>query len=199
MAAELTSERIEVDDDLWSANAAMERMGWTDGLPVIPPTEERVRQMLAALGRDAQEEIGFIPPLWSPATVEKIAINAVMAGCLPEYMPVLIAAVEALSDPALNLYALQATTGGPAILMIAVSWGSIAAPMPLARGRGRMRHSAGLFDSYSATSGAPILEAVAKQRWVGREKWVSVSPKTKKRVRGSPFMSSAVLMPMPVQ
>lgn len=118
MAAELTSERIEVDDDLWAANAAMERMGWTDGLPVIPPTEERVQQMLAALGRDAQEEIGSIPPLWSPATVEKIAINAVMAGCLPECMPVLIAAVEALSDPALNLYALQATTGGPAILMI---------------------------------------------------------------------------------
>lgn len=118
MTTELTSERVEIDDDLWAANAAMERLGWTDGLPVIPPTEERVRRMLEPLGRQPQEEIGSIPPLWSPATLEKIAVNAVMAGCLPEYMPVLIAAVEAIGDPSLNLYALQATTGGPAILMI---------------------------------------------------------------------------------
>jgi hypothetical protein len=112
------SERIEVDDDLWAVNAFFEEKGWTDGLPIIPPTEERVGQMLAAVNRNPQDVIGVVPPRWAPATVEKIAINAVMAGCLPQYMPVLIAASEALADPRLNLYALQATTGGPAIMLI---------------------------------------------------------------------------------
>ena len=112
------SERIEVDDDLWAVNAFFEEKGWSDGLPIIPPTEERVGQMLAAVNRNPQDVIGVVPPRWAPATVEKIAINAVMAGCLPQYMPVLIAASEALADPRLNLYALQATTGGPAIMLI---------------------------------------------------------------------------------
>ena len=112
------SERIEVDDDLCAVNAFFEEKGWTDGLPIIPPTEERVGQMLAAVNRNPQDVIGVVPPRWAPATVEKIAINAVMAGCLPQYMPVLIAASEALADPRLNLYALQATTGGPAIMLI---------------------------------------------------------------------------------
>jgi len=114
----LQSERVKVDDDLWAVNAFFEEKGWSDGLPIIPPTEERVAQMLAGVKRDAQDVIGVVPPRWAPATVEKIAINAVMAGCLPRYMPVLIAAVEALTDPKLNLYALQATTGGPAIMLI---------------------------------------------------------------------------------
>jgi hypothetical protein len=114
----LQSERIEVDDDLWAVNAFFEEKGWTDGLPIIPPTEARVGQMLATVKRSPQDVIGVVPPRWAPATVEKIAINAVMAGCLPQYMPVLIAATEALTDPKLNLYALQATTGGPAIMLI---------------------------------------------------------------------------------
>jgi hypothetical protein len=114
----LQAERLEVGDDLWAVNAFFEDKGWSDGLPIIPPTEERVEQMLSPLRRDPQEVIGIVPPLWAPATVEKIAINAVMAGCLPPYMPALIAAVEALTDARLNLYALQATTGGPAIMVI---------------------------------------------------------------------------------
>jgi hypothetical protein len=114
----LQSERIEVDDDLWAVNAFFEENGWTDGLPIIPPTEERVAQMLEAVKRNPQDVIGAVPPRWARATVEKIAINAVMAGCLPRYMPVLIAAAEALTDPKLNLYSLQATTGGPAIMLI---------------------------------------------------------------------------------
>jgi hypothetical protein len=117
-STELQSERIKVEDDLWAVNAFFEEKGWTDGLPIIPPTEERVGQMLAAVKRNRQDVIGVVPPRWAPATVEKIAINAVMAGCLPQYMPVLIAASEALADPRLNLYALQATTGGPAIMLI---------------------------------------------------------------------------------
>lgn len=114
----LGAERIEVDDDLWAVNAYFDEKGWSDGLPIIPPTEARVEQMLAALKRGPQEVIGVVPPRWAPATVEKVAINAVMAGCLPSYMPLLIAAVEAITDPKLNLYALQATTGGPAVMLI---------------------------------------------------------------------------------
>lgn len=114
----LGAERIQVDDDVWAVNAYFDEKGWSDGLPIIPPTEERVERMLAAVKRAPQDVIGVVPPRWAPATVEKIAINAVMAGCLPQYMPVLIAAVEAITEPKLNLYSLQATTGGPAVMLI---------------------------------------------------------------------------------
>lgn len=114
----LQAERFEVQDDLWAVNALFEEKGWTDGLPIIPPTEERVAQMLAAVKRDPSDVIGTVPPRWAPATVEKIAINGVMAGCLPQYMPLLVAATEAITDPKLNLYSLQATTGGPAVMLI---------------------------------------------------------------------------------
>ena len=114
----LQAERVEVADDLWAVNALFEEKGWTDGLPIIPPTEERVVQMLAAVKRNPQDVIGMVPPRWAPATVEKIAINAVMAGCLPQYMALLITAVEAITEPKLNLYSLQATTGGPAVMLI---------------------------------------------------------------------------------
>jgi len=74
--------------------------GWTDGLPVVPPTEDRVLRMLAGTRRPPGETVAWIPPRRGRATVERIAINAVMAGCRPEYMSVLMAAVEAMADPA---------------------------------------------------------------------------------------------------
>ena len=114
----LQAERFEIADDIWQAQAFFEEKGWSDGLPIIPPTEQRVAEMLAATKRQPDDMIGAVPPRWAHATVEKIAINAVMAGCKPEYMPTLIAAVEAITDPKLNLYALQATTGGPAVMII---------------------------------------------------------------------------------
>ncbi|MBI2848064.1 MAG: hypothetical protein HYX83_02710 [Chloroflexi bacterium] len=77
--------------------------GWTDGLPVVPPTEDRVQKMVAGAKRDAQELIAEVPPRFGCATVEMIAINAVMAGCSPDCMPVLIAAVEAVSDERFKL------------------------------------------------------------------------------------------------
>lgn len=116
--AALQAERFEVPDDLWAVQEFFMEKGWGDGLPIIPPTEERVERMLTAVRRKPEEVIGVVPPRWAPATVEKIAVNAVMAGCKPEYMPVLVAAVEAITDPGLNLYALQATTGGPAVMLI---------------------------------------------------------------------------------
>src|SRR5947207_671322 len=73
--------------------------GWGDGLPVIPPTAELVAEMVEASGRPAQSVVARIPPNDGPATIEKIAVNAVMAGCLPQYMPVVVAAIEACADP----------------------------------------------------------------------------------------------------
>ena len=116
--AALQAERVEIPDDIWEAQEYFVEKGWSDGLPVIPPSEDRVAKMLAGTKRKPDEVIGSVPPRWAQATVEKIAINGVMAGCKPEYMPVLIAATEALCDPKLNLYALQATTGGPAVMLI---------------------------------------------------------------------------------
>ena len=80
--------------------------GVTDGLPVIPPSRERVERMLGGTRRDRQELVGEVAPNYGRATVEKIAVNAVMAGCRPEYLPVVLAAVEAVTDPAFNLPAM---------------------------------------------------------------------------------------------
>jgi len=117
-ATAVSAERFEVADDLWAAQQWFDEKGWGDGLPIVPPTEDRVGHMIARVGRNPDDVVGVVPPRWAPATVEKIAVNAVMAGCKPEYMPVLIAALEAITDPKLNLYALQATTGGPAVMLI---------------------------------------------------------------------------------
>ncbi|MBI3953883.1 MAG: hypothetical protein HY330_05160 [Chloroflexi bacterium] len=93
--------------------------GWGDGLPVIPPTPERVERMLGALpGHAPQESLGQMPPRWGEATVEKLAINAVMAGCTPAAFPVVVAATRALLEPQLNLYAVQATTNPVAPLCV---------------------------------------------------------------------------------
>jgi hypothetical protein len=92
--------------------------GWTDGLPVFPPTEKRVADMLRYTDRSPGDVVGIIAPRNGAATVEKIAINAVMAGCRPEYLPVLITAIEAMVEPAYNLYGRQTTTHPGAHLML---------------------------------------------------------------------------------
>ena len=116
--ADLTSDKLEVDANFEAVQELYLERGWTDGLPIVPPTIERVEAMLASTPRDPQEIIGEIPPNWGSATVEKLAINAVMAGCKPKYLPVVIAAVEAMCDPLFNLYAIQATTHPCAPLII---------------------------------------------------------------------------------
>jgi hypothetical protein len=106
----LHSTRIAVDDDPERIFDHFEAKGYTDGLPIIPPTRERVERMLAGTARRPDETLGNLPPANYPATIEKIAVNAVMAGCKPEYMPVLIAAVEVMLEPQWLLDALQSTT-----------------------------------------------------------------------------------------
>jgi hypothetical protein len=91
---------------------------WCDGLPIVAPTRERVDAMLAGSGADGALSLGLMPPLWRDATVEKLAVNAVMAGCVPAFFPVIVAAVQAMLDPAFNLYGVQATTHPVAPLLI---------------------------------------------------------------------------------
>src|SRR5262249_25958947 len=95
-----------------------ETQGWSDGLPFIPPTRERVRNVLRFVARDPDEVVCQLAPRNGDATVERIAANAVMAGCRPEHLPVVIAALEAVADPALNLNGMQSTTHPTAILIL---------------------------------------------------------------------------------
>lgn len=113
----IRARRIEVgeSDDLFEF---MFDQGLTDGLPVVPPTPERVMRMLAGTKRDAQEVLGLAPPNLAPLTVEKVAINAVMAGCKPEYMPVVLAAVEAVLEEQFNMHGVLATTHFPTPVII---------------------------------------------------------------------------------
>jgi len=127
----IAAREIEVgkwDDEM---EACFER-GWTDGLPVIPPTDERIIRMLSGTRRDPKEVIGKVPPNLAPITVEKVAINAVMAGCKPEYLPVVIAALEAALEPIFTMHGLLCTTcfsspvivvNGPIAKSIGMNWG----------------------------------------------------------------------------
>lgn len=92
--------------------------GWTDGLPITPPTRAAVEAMLAETGRDRGETVGPIPPRMRIVPLEKIAINAVMAGCRAEYFPVVLAAVEAVLDENCRLYGIQTATNNTTPLLI---------------------------------------------------------------------------------
>jgi hypothetical protein len=111
------SKRIEVADPLAAIETYFEK-GWTDGLPVVPPTEERVWAMLAAMGKQPEDVLGEIPARARTITAEKLAINAVMAGCLPAYAPVLLAMCEALCEPAFSVHGPTASTSGMGVLLI---------------------------------------------------------------------------------
>jgi hypothetical protein len=91
--------KIVFKGNLKEVNRFFYNRGWTDGLPVIPPTEEEIAEMLTGTDLSADYVLGELPPRMGKATIEKVAINAVMAGALPTYMPALIAGVEALLDP----------------------------------------------------------------------------------------------------
>ena len=103
------------EDDIFEF---MADAGFTDGLPVVPPTPERVARMLKGTIRDPTEIIAKVPPLYGDATIEKIAVNAVMAGCKPEYMPVILAALEAICTDTFNCHGVWATTMSAAPVMV---------------------------------------------------------------------------------
>jgi len=114
----LRSRRVvlsELEDEM----EAMWDRGWSDGLPVVPPTEARVLAMLDGTTREPDEVVATVPPNLVPVTVEKVAINAVLAGCRPEYLPVVLAAVDAACTDEFNMHGLLATTwsAGPVVVV----------------------------------------------------------------------------------
>jgi hypothetical protein len=117
MTTQLVSKRYAVEDPGQAIELCFEK-GWTDGLPVVPPTESRVRAMLDAVGLAPEHQVAFITNRQVAVTAEKVAINAVMAGCRPEYMPVVVAAVEGIGDPRWGYHGPATSTGGAGVLMI---------------------------------------------------------------------------------
>ena len=108
----------DVPDDLLAAIDYCYEQGWTDGLPVVPPVVARVDDMLAVVKRPPQTVIAHHPATGLELTLHATAVNAVMAGCLPEYLPVLVAAFEAMDRPDFNFHGSTASTGGSAPLLV---------------------------------------------------------------------------------
>ena len=117
MAVRYSSPAADISDYWEFFELALSR-GWTDGLPLCPPTEDRVGAVVEYLGRDPQDTLGVIEPKKGMATVEQVAINCVMAGCAPQMVPVVIAAIEAMLEPEFSLHGVQSTTNPCAPLVI---------------------------------------------------------------------------------
>ncbi len=113
----LASRRVEFAE-LEDEFEAMHDRGWSDGLPLVPPTPERVIRMLGGTTRPPDDVVAIVPPDLVEATVEKVAVNAVMAGCLPEHLPVVLAAVEAVCTDEFNMHGVLATTMGVGPILV---------------------------------------------------------------------------------
>jgi hypothetical protein len=114
---DITGELLAFDDPAAFEDHFQERR-WIDGLPMVPPTPERVEEMLGAVSLAADELLGSMPPRWRPAYVHHVAVNAVMAGCRPEYFPLVIAAIRAVLDTRFNLYGVQGTTNPAGVMLV---------------------------------------------------------------------------------
>jgi hypothetical protein len=111
------SHLVEIEGSPETVQEYFEERGWSDGLPIVLPTQEAVQAMLSYSDRPPGDVVAHLAPRNGAATVELIAVNAVMAGCRPQYLPVIMAAVQAVADPAFNLNAIQSTTHPCAVLV----------------------------------------------------------------------------------
>jgi hypothetical protein len=109
-----SASRIDIVNDYVAMNEYFHEQGWSDGLPVMPPTEEAVATMIAGGQLPGDHVLGIMPPADGTVTVEKVAANAVMAGCQPDYFPVVLAGVRAMLQPKYNVGSVSTTTGGAA-------------------------------------------------------------------------------------
>lgn len=133
---EISAENYELAVEQFNEIALDNR--WGDGLPLIPPTAERVKWMLSGTNRSPDEIIGKVSPSGGVATIEKIAISSVMAGAKPEYLPVIIAAMEGLTDPDFDLLHVQASTGNFTLAVFVT--GPIAREINMNSGIGYLGH-----------------------------------------------------------
>ena len=111
-------EAVSEAADVYEAIEMYHEKGWTDGLPVVPPTPELVERFLEASGLDADDVVFHLAERKRTVRAGKVALNAIMAGCLPSYMPVILAALEAMADPAYNIHSSATSTGGAAPFMV---------------------------------------------------------------------------------
>jgi hypothetical protein len=109
-SAETNTLLIDAAAGIAAVVELMFEAGWTDGLPVVPPVAALVERFVVASGRAADDLVAVLPPLGGRATVERLAANAVMAGCKPEYMPAILAAIELMLDDRFNLRGMQCST-----------------------------------------------------------------------------------------
>lgn len=190
----LASRRHEADLDIESFTDLALEKGWGDGLPLVPPTDARVRAFLAANDRYPDEVVAHLPPMQTECTVEKIAINAVMAGAPPESLELLVAAITAIADPDFELYGVNATTAPvyPAfvvngqvrnVLDIPYSYGCLGGEATRAVAIGRairliMRNIAGqvVGDTSQSTFGSPgRISGLLVGEWEERSPWAPLA------------------------
>ena len=134
-----TPPTIVFKGNLLEVNDHFQERVWSDGLPIIPPTLEQVDAFLSFTDRSSQEVIGLLLPTRLPATVWKVAVNGVMAGCRPDYMPVLLAIAEAVADPAFGIEHLGSTSGMTPLIILN---GPIVKQLGFNSGQGVMRPQA---------------------------------------------------------
>ena len=202
----LASPRLEVDEDAVAFTKLATDAGWGDGLPLIPPREALVREYVAASGRFPDELLAELPPRRGRCTVEKVAINAVMAGAPADAMPLLCAAIDAMAEPDFNLFALNTTTccvapglfvNGPCREELKLPYGvgcfgGAAGPAP-AIGRATrliMRNVGGQVVGLSSKSvfGQPArVVGIVVAEWEERSSWAPLSER-----RGLPPATNAV-------
>jgi len=136
------AEKLKLKGTVENINAIFLSRGLSLGIPIIPPTPERVREMLKGTSRRPEEVVGRVPPRMGALTIELVATHAVMAGCKPSYMPLLISALEALLDPIANWRGITTTTATSAAMVIVN--GPIVKEIGLASGQGaagKMHHA----------------------------------------------------------
>ena len=162
-------DRIDTDD----VSQEFADRGWSDGLPIVPPTQKRVDSMLAAAGLDPEHHLGFVGPRRGRATAQTVAVNAVMAGCAPELFPIVAAAVSAIADPNFQLDRI-----GP--------WTAPAAPMIVVQGP--IAEEAGINGGYDVLgSAAPANATVGRAvRLVLQNIGGNVAGKVTKSPHGQP-------------
>jgi len=149
MPLDLQSKTYDVADD-FEANELFQKNGWTDGLPIVAPTDDRVRRFLDAVRLGPGALVGTEPVRRRRITAEKVAIAAVMAGCLPSFMPVVTAIVTAMCRPEYSLHGSNASTGGAAPFVV------VNGPIRLALGMNATHNALANASRANATIGRTI-------------------------------------------